>query len=112
VAAIDIDGTPGQDISHPAFYLEGQELQAGNMRGFWALDPCKSDGNTCGSGDECCGGFCRQVSTADGGTAKQCLAQGGGCSNDGERCSSDADCCNYAGGIRCLSNVCGLPTPR
>ena len=27
---------------------------SGNSRGFWALDPCKMDGNDCESGDECC----------------------------------------------------------
>ena len=29
---------------HPAFYLDGQELASGNMRGFWALDPCEANG--------------------------------------------------------------------
>jgi len=29
------------------------------MRGFWVLDPCKKDGNTCETADQCCGGFCR-----------------------------------------------------
>src|SRR5262249_10902220 len=43
VAAIDADASKkaGTDVSHPAFYLPGQELNAGNMRGFWAVDPCK-----------------------------------------------------------------------
>ncbi len=36
IAAIDLNGEPGKDISHPAFYLEGQEAQAGNMRGLGA----------------------------------------------------------------------------
>ena len=30
VAAIDLDAKPGTDASHPAFYLPGQELMAGN----------------------------------------------------------------------------------
>ncbi|HEY8087710.1 MAG TPA: hypothetical protein VIF09_07695, partial [Polyangiaceae bacterium] len=42
VAAIDIDSpehpsASAHDISHPAFYLPGQDLQTGNYRGFWAL---------------------------------------------------------------------------
>jgi len=44
VAAIDINPTPGTDPSHPAFYLPGQELNAGNLRGFWVVDPCKQNG--------------------------------------------------------------------
>src|SRR6201999_1359630 len=50
VAAIDLNGTPGNDVSHPAFYLPAQELLAGNSRAFWVLDPCRSDGASCESG--------------------------------------------------------------
>jgi hypothetical protein len=32
VAAIDVDPAPGTDPSHPAFFLEGQELGSGNYR--------------------------------------------------------------------------------
>jgi hypothetical protein len=35
VAPIDLNAAPGTDGSHPAFYLPGQELLAGNSRGFW-----------------------------------------------------------------------------
>jgi hypothetical protein len=59
VAAVDINGVPGTDESHPAFYLPGQELLAGNSRGFWTLDPCKMDGEGCEAGDECCNGYCQ-----------------------------------------------------
>src|SRR4029079_13556399 len=41
VAAFDINATAGKDPSHPAFFLDGQELPADNLRGFWVLDPCK-----------------------------------------------------------------------
>ena len=73
VSAIDIQNpevpyTMAQDITHPAFYLEGQELASGNMRGFWALDPCEANGGSCLTGDECCSGFCRQTTGPDGGT--------------------------------------------
>ena len=73
VAAIDINQPGGIDISHPAFLLEGQETEAGNMRGFWALDPCKANDQSCETGDECCGGFCRQLNDADGGTHNACV---------------------------------------
>ncbi|MFI5302988.1 MAG: hypothetical protein ACHREM_33270, partial [Polyangiales bacterium] len=42
VAAIDLGAAPGTDASHPAFYLPAQELLAGNSRGFWVLDPCRT----------------------------------------------------------------------
>ncbi|MGH7295171.1 MAG: hypothetical protein ACRELB_09570, partial [Polyangiaceae bacterium] len=58
VAAIDLNAPAGSDPSHPAFYLPAQEILAGNSRGFWVLDPCKADGQTCQSGDQCCNGYC------------------------------------------------------
>ncbi len=69
-AAIDLAAAPGTDPSHPAFYLPGQELPAGNSRGFWVFDACQTDGSSCESGDQCCcgaslgitciGGLCSQ----------------------------------------------------
>lgn len=109
VAAIDIGGAPGTDISHPAFYLEGQEAEAGNMRGFWALDQCKQDGSTCEGGDECCGGFCRQVNQ-NGSVVNQCVPPPTTCANDSEKCTVDADCCNAASGVKCVGGYCALPS--
>ncbi|MBX3227643.1 MAG: hypothetical protein KIT84_14910 [Labilithrix sp.] len=111
VAAIDINGQPGRDPSHPAFLLEGQETEAGNMRGFWALDPCKANGAGCEAGDECCNGFCRAVSQPDGGTANMCVPPPTGCANDSERCSVNADCCNAPAGTTCINGFCTEPTP-
>ncbi len=65
VAAVDINAPTGVDFSHPAFYIAGQELNSGNSRGFWALDPCKQDGGSCESGDECCNGYCNPVLASD-----------------------------------------------
>jgi hypothetical protein len=112
VAAIDINAPPGTDPSHPAFYLEGQELKAGNMRGYWALDPCKPNGNDCETGDDCCGGFCRQVTLADASSAKQCVPPPTTCSNDTERCALDADCCNVSKSVRCINQVCTYTPPK
>ncbi|MCA9649459.1 MAG: PD40 domain-containing protein [Myxococcales bacterium] len=39
VTAIDDPPQPGQDPSHPAFWLPGQETNNQNMRGAWTLDP-------------------------------------------------------------------------
>jgi len=105
VAAIDIGGTPGKDTSHPAFYLPGQELDAGNLRGYWVVNPCKPNGTSCLTGDECCNGFCRN------GDAGQlvCTSQPPGCSNEYEKCSTTADCCGAPQGFTCVNGHCASP---
>jgi hypothetical protein len=113
VTAIDINGTPGQDWSHPAFYLPGQELGGGNIRAFWTLPPCAQNGSSCTSGTDCCGGFCRQVSD-DGGVEFACVPPPpAGCSYVNEKCTSTAECCNAAAsGIDCIGGFCAIPTPK
>ncbi len=110
VAAIDMEQaehpyTMAVDITHPAFYLDGQELSAGNMRGFWVLDPCKANGATCETGDECCGGFCRQTTGPDGGQEFTCVPPSG-CAQESEKCMTDADCCGASTGTRCIAGYC------
>ncbi len=106
VAAIDLSAQPGTDPSHPAFYLPAQELLAGNSRGYWVVDPCKVDGTSCQTGDECCGGYCR---VEDGGLV--CQPPTGGCANEFEKCTSTADCC---GGLNlsCINGRCALANPN
>jgi len=108
VAAIDAKAAPGQDLSHPAFYLPGQELAAGNMRGFWALDPCKARDATCASGAECCYGFCRPG--PDG--KLSCVAPPSGCAEEFEKCAKDGDCCGEAQGFQCVNGHCSRPPPK
>jgi hypothetical protein len=108
VAAIDLNPTPGVDPSHPAFLLPGQDTAQINMRGFWALDPCKGDGKGCGSGTECCGGFC-DGSGPDGGLV---CASKGVCGQDGDHCDVAADCCNAASGTTCINHTCAQSGPK
>lgn len=110
ISAIDINHMSGKDPSHPAFYLDGQEPGAGSLRGFWALDPCKANGQSCESGDECCGGFCRQVTLADGGIGKQCVPPPMGCHQEFETCAVAGDCCNM--GALCINGHCATPPPN
>jgi hypothetical protein len=58
MAAIDLHPQAGQDPSHPAFLLPGQDAATKNMRAFWVLDPCKAQGQGCQFGSDCCDGFC------------------------------------------------------
>jgi hypothetical protein len=122
VAAIDINGDATIDTSHPALYLPGQELGAGNLRGFWSLPACQANGGSCLSGTDCCNGFCRQV-LPDGGASTRgpdgsaptftCIAPPSSCSNVDERCLRPADCCgSAASGVVCIDGFCALPTPK
>ncbi len=108
VAAIDLNAPAGTDPSHPAFYLPGQELLAGNARGFWTVDPCHPDGTGCETGDECCGGYCRPG--GDGG-ALICTNQQPSCSQEFEKCTTTADCCGAAAGITCINGLCAKNSP-
>ncbi|MBX3186329.1 MAG: hypothetical protein KF819_04905 [Labilithrix sp.] len=107
VAAIDLNAPAGTDPSHPAFYLPAQELLAGNSRGYWVVDPCKSDGNACETGDECCGGFCRPDSAGK----LVCTATVPTCAQEFENCKSNADCCNTPA-FQCVNGRCALGAPK
>jgi hypothetical protein len=107
VAAIDENPTPGVDPSHPAFYLPGQELNAGDMRGYWVVEPCRADGVSCTTGDQCCDGFCR--SPPDGG-GLVCMTSAPGCANEFEKCITAADCCAAGTGEECLNGYCTMPS--
>jgi hypothetical protein len=109
VAAIDQSPQLDADASHPAFWLPGEAADSLNMRGYWALDPCKQDGQSCGSGTECCGGYCDQ--SADGGAAV-CGSNSNGCSQNGDHCDTSADCCNASSGVSCINQVCSEPPPN
>lgn len=106
VAAVDLNAPPGTDPSHPAFYLPGQEILAGNARGFWVNDPCKPDGESCETGDECCGGFCQPDENGN----LVCGQMGGECSEEFEACDTSADCCDPS--LQCINGVCTLAVPN
>lgn len=103
VAAININAAPGADPSHPAFYLPAQELLAGNARGFWVLDPCRSDDVSCETGDQCCNGFCQPNGPAG---ALVCSTRQPNyiCSAIQEACTATTDCCDPA--ALCINGFC------
>jgi hypothetical protein len=113
--AIDIQGNGSytSDLSHPAFYLPGQEFGAGNHRAFAALDPCKKDGDSCTSGIDCCGGSCtfEHPEQEFGDQVGTCSPQKNMCAKRDERCKSDADCCPPAAGQpanTCIAGFCAF----
>jgi hypothetical protein len=111
VAAIDVvtGAATAADPSHPPFWLPGQDPTTRNMRGYWALDPCKADGASCSSGTDCCNGFCD--TTNDAGAAV-CGSTSSGCSQVGDRCNVSSDCCNSTAGVTCINHSCSEPPPR
>ncbi len=108
VSAVDLSGKNGTDPSHPAFYLPAQELLAGNMRAFWVLDPCRADGQSCESGDQCCNGYCEPG--GDGG-ALVCTKNkpNNNCSKPKEKCTTAADCCDSTN--LCINGFCSQQGP-
>ncbi len=108
VAAVDLKWTPGKDPSHPAFYLPGQELAAGNMRGYWVVDACQKDGNSCETGDECCSGYCRPNESGK----LVCGGKPAGCAMEYEKCTQASDCCPVPGAeVDCINGFCATSTP-
>ena len=107
VTAVDATPKPGQDPSHPAFWLPGQDIGNNNMRGEWALSPCKKLGDTCTAGYDCCDGFCH-----DDGMGKLTCSNsgGGGCSQIGEACKTGADCCDPT--AACIGGFCANSLPH
>ena len=108
VAAIDLNAAPGTDPSHPAFYLPAQELHAGNARGYWSVEACLANGQSCITGTQCCGGYCQPGGDAGG---LICTSQMPTCSGMYERCMMTSDCCGAAQGITCIDGVCSVSSP-
>jgi hypothetical protein len=104
VAAVDINGKVSTDPSHPAFYLPGQELLAGNARGFWVLEPCRQDGSACSTGDQCCNGFCEANGDAGALVCSQTTITGN-CSQTLDKCTTTADCCDQINNS-CIGGFC------
>jgi hypothetical protein len=115
VAAVDKSWTPGTDPSHPAFYLPGQELNAGNSNAYWVNAACTAIGGTCSTNDDCCLATgdspttsCKVVSASP--LTRQCAALSA-CSGAGAECSSSSACCTGlvcpTGGGTCLN----IPVP-
>jgi hypothetical protein len=103
MAAIDPNPKPGQDPSHPAFYLPGQEIMSGNMRAYWVNEPCHPSGSSCQTGDECCTGYC-----SDNGQGQLvCGPRPAGCVPEFGKCATTSDCCG-SGSLTCINGLCSV----
>ena len=82
--------------------MPGQDINTWNMRGFWALEPCKQVGEECTTGSQCCNqncvdGFCEEPDP-------------GGCSETGNACEETPDCCDP--NATCVNGFCSEPPPE
>ena len=130
VSAIDGSPTEGTDPSHPAFYLPGQELLAGNAKAFWALQKCtsasatKSAATLCDTNLDCCGAtgssptsICALDTPLTNPAVRHCLplSNSGSCiaDNSATPCLTDAQCCNAtkANPSLCVNGTCQPPPP-
>jgi hypothetical protein len=105
VAAIDLNAPAGTDPSNPGFYLPAQEILAGNSRGFWVLDPCRADGSSCATGDQCCNGYC-EPGAGDAGLICTNAPPNNTCSAPQEHCTTAADCCDTTN--ECVNGFCAI----
>lgn len=123
VSAVDDSASGATDRSHPGFWLPNQNYAATassgyvNERGFWALEGCKSNGNSCEVDEDCCGGtvapktsLCRLDTPVTDTPTRHCGAvpAAGMCIADGGTCSTNAECCL---GSICASGKCAAPPP-
>ncbi len=91
------------DFSSKPFYLEGQS-NAGNIRAFATLNPCRQEGDECVSGIDCCQGLC---DIKDGDAVGKCVPEKT-CSNKQEKCKTEADCCPRETGTPLICNESGF----
>ena len=73
------------------------------------LDPCRPDGTSCQTGDQCCNGYCE--ANGDGG-ALVCsnTLPNASCAKLGDKCTTGADCCDPA--AACIGGFCTQSVPR
>jgi hypothetical protein len=121
VAAIKTNPTPGTDPSYPAFFLDGQELFAGNFHGYWVLPQCTppsttpSSANQCTSTLDCCqttASTCTlDIPIVTNPPTSHCVPSSSiSCVATGATCNTDTDCCAYAtSNARCSAGTCQLP---
>ncbi len=109
VVGIDLNAKPGTGprATRPST-CPRKELLAGNSRGFWVLPPCKSNGQTCQSGDECCNGYCEPG--PDAGLICTNKPPNATCSQPQEKCQMTSDCCDTSN--TCINGFCTVSGPQ
>lgn len=122
ITAISPGAPAGSDPSHPPFLVTNQSIIPTQHceRGYWSVEPCHDDGQSCATGDDCCNGFCRPSVDGDPSSPFVCKKPTTvTCANDGDRCRAghSEDCCGAASGEQCIGSLngfgtCGLPSVK
>ncbi len=107
VTGVRIGAAPGEDGSAVAYWLPGQNPHSANISAYWAPRPCRTDGEGCTVGSECCGGECLPDAM---GTLVCAPPPPDRCREYGETCSTDGDCCADMD-LVCTGHVCVHPGP-
>jgi len=105
IAAVDKTWTSPNDPSHPAFYLPGQELKAGNSDGFWVNAACGAVAAACSTSDDCCGGTGAMPTTRCDALTSKCQNIVA-CAPVNQACVSNGDCCSglvCGGASKCIN---------
>ncbi len=122
VAALNTTPGAGSDPSHPAFYLDGQELYSGNSRSFWVLPQCVQPSSTlsaatvCTTTADCCqtvASTCQlDIPIATNPPTAHCVPTSSlMCAPDDGACNVDGDCCTVISeGTRCSGSKCTVPS--
>jgi len=101
VTAISADMAPGEDGSHPAFWLPGQDPTRANITGYWSPPACTNTGDECKTPEDCCSGL-ECLPDVDLGIM---TCQATECTPAGFPCGSIDECCL---GLDCRPNLDGL----
>lgn len=107
IAAVDKQFVPGTDPSHPAFYLPGQELNAGNSDARWVEEPCKDEGGACDETGDCCqapAALSCHIDVGSNPVTRSCR-KSSACHVLSDVCATDSDCCGSPS-VQCLGGVC------
>jgi hypothetical protein len=72
------------------------------------LDPCKADGQSCMTGDQCCNGYCEPNGNM-GALVCSNMPPNSSCSGAGDKCTTSADCCDAS--YACIGGFCTLKSP-
>ncbi len=101
-----------KDPSNPPFYIRGQQNCDKSENAYYALDPCKKDGEDCEHGIECCNKSCIYDQKVMKHVCKP--PEGGMCIPTGSgTCTKDTDCCDFGvSDVKCLNGFCELIPPK
>ncbi|MBI4914565.1 MAG: hypothetical protein HY825_01845, partial [Acidobacteria bacterium] len=79
-----------------------------NENAYYALEPCKADGEDCTHGVECCSKSCVNGVCGEP-IVGQCIPTNSGV------CTADTDCCDYTGpgsNVTCIAGFCEMKPPQ